>query len=208
MSQSLSLSKLEEPPLFLLYLAAISLMFNLCFPQYSAMAYSGKQEFDKTTSSNTQITLDTLKEEIEKTQNITQIVQTEEVFAELKLEKVTPKINQQTYAIKTVSQQTEPNTQKSQFTKVVTVTAYSSTVDQCDSSPFITASGTHVRDGIIATNALAFGTRVQFPSVFGDKVFVVEDRMNARYSDRADIWFSTREEAKQFGVKRLEMIVL
>ena len=99
-------------------------------------------------------------------------------------------------------------TEKNLFSKWVTVTAYSSTVDQCDSSPFITANGTRVRDGIIATNALAFGTKVKFPSVYGDKIFTVEDRMNKRYYDRADIWFETREEAKMFGIKKLEMVVV
>lgn len=90
----------------------------------------------------------------------------------------------------------------------VTVTAYSSTVDQTDSTPFITASGTDVRDGIIACNFLRFGTRVRFPRVYGDKVFVVEDRMALKNSHKMDIWFETREDAKQFGVQSLQVEVL
>lgn len=90
----------------------------------------------------------------------------------------------------------------------VTVTAYSSTVDQTDSTPFITASGTGVRDGIIACNFLRFGTRVRFPQVYGDKVFVVEDRMALKNSHKMDIWFETRDDAKQFGVKSLQVEVL
>lgn len=81
------------------------------------------------------------------------------------------------------------------------VTAYSSTVDQTDSSPFITASGTRVRDGIIAANFLPIGAKVRFPNIYGDKLFVVEDRMNSRYYYRADIWMPSRWEAKQFGLK-------
>jgi len=81
------------------------------------------------------------------------------------------------------------------------VTAYSSTVDQCDASPFITAKGTMVRDGIVATNFLPFGTKIRFPQLYPDKIFVVEDRMALRNSHKVDIWFSTREEAIQFGVK-------
>ncbi|MBI5071529.1 3D domain-containing protein [Candidatus Falkowbacteria bacterium] len=87
----------------------------------------------------------------------------------------------------------------------VTVTAYSSTPDQTDNSPFVTANGTWVHDGTLAANFLRFGTKVRLPDFSGDKVYVVEDRMNQRYSYRADIWMETREAAKQFGVKTLKM---
>jgi 3D (Asp-Asp-Asp) domain-containing protein len=87
----------------------------------------------------------------------------------------------------------------------VTVTAYSSTVDQCDSTPFITANGRRVADGIVAANFLPFGTKVKIPEFFGDKVFSVEDRMNKRYDHRLDIWMPTRAEARQFGVRYLEI---
>lgn len=90
----------------------------------------------------------------------------------------------------------------------VTVTAYSSTLDQTDSTPFITASGTDVRDGIVACNFLRFGTRVRFPDIYGDKVFMVEDRMALKNSHKIDVWFETREDAKQFGVKKLKVEVL
>jgi len=90
----------------------------------------------------------------------------------------------------------------------VTVTAYSSTPDQTDSTPFITASGTGVRDGIVACNFLRFGTRVRFPDVYGDKVFVVEDRMALKNSHKIDVWFETCEDAKQFGVQKLKVEVL
>ncbi len=88
----------------------------------------------------------------------------------------------------------------------VIVTAYSSTVDQCDSSPFITASNTHVHDGTIACNFLPFGTKVIFPNQFGNKVFTVEDRM--RDSWKIDIWFETRQEALQFGKRTLEAVIV
>lgn len=87
----------------------------------------------------------------------------------------------------------------------VVVTAYSSTPDQTDSSPFITASGAFVHDGTLAANFLPFGTKVRLPDYSGDKVYTVEDRMNQRYWHRADIWMETREAAKQFGVRRLKM---
>lgn len=87
----------------------------------------------------------------------------------------------------------------------VTITAYSSTPDQTDDSPFVTANGTWVHDGTLAANFLRFGTKVRLPDYSGDKVYVVEDRMNERYTYRADIWMETREAAKQFGVKYLKM---
>lgn len=84
----------------------------------------------------------------------------------------------------------------------VTVTAYSSTVDQTDSDPFTTASGAKVRDGIIAWNGVPFGTELRLPSHFGDKVFVVKDRLNPRASRyHVDIWMPTREAAKQWGAR-------
>ena len=84
----------------------------------------------------------------------------------------------------------------------VASTAYTSRVEECDSSPFITADGTHVADGVVATNILPFGTKIRLPTVFGDKIFTVHDRMNARYSYRVDIWMSDLKEARKYGLKR------
>ena len=106
----------------------------------------------------------------------------------------------------TVLSQKSVNYPELSFKKWVLVTAYSSTVDQCDSTPFITASGTHVHDGTIAANFLRFGTKVKFPALFGDKIFTVEDRMKSNY--KADIWFPTREEAIQFGARRTMMEII
>lgn len=105
-------------------------------------------------------------------------------------------------------QQVNPYTPIVVENRLVTITAYSSTPDQTDSTPFITALGTHVRDGIVACNFLRFGTRVRIPSLFGDKIFVVEDRMALKNSHKIDIWFETREEAKQFGLKFAQVEVL
>lgn len=85
----------------------------------------------------------------------------------------------------------------------VRATGYSSTPDQTDDSPFITASGTYVRDGIIATNILPFGTKVRIPDLYGDKIFIVEDRMNKRYWMNIDIWFPDRNTALIFGSKNV-----
>lgn len=91
----------------------------------------------------------------------------------------------------------------------VVVTAYSSTPDQTDDSPNITASNKQVRDGIIANNMLPFGTQVRIPELYGDKIFTVEDRMNRRKSNyHIDIWMPDRESAINFGVKTVEIEVL
>lgn len=86
----------------------------------------------------------------------------------------------------------------------VPVSAYSSTPDQTDDSPFIMASGNHVYDGAVAANFIPLGTKVRFPDLYGDKVFVVEDRMNKRYPYKMDVWMETRSEALKFGVKNLK----
>ena len=92
--------------------------------------------------------------------------------------------------------------------KSVVITAYSSTIEETDASPFITASGTYVRDGIIAANFLKIGTHVKIPALYGDKIFVVEDRMAAKNYGKVDIWMPSKTAALQFGVKKAEIVVL
>ena len=85
----------------------------------------------------------------------------------------------------------------------VIVTAYSSTFAQTDSTPFITAAGTTVHEGTIANNLLPFGTIVRLPEIYGERLFVVEDRMHQRKSTyHFDIWFPSSQEARDFGVVR------
>ncbi|KKU90829.1 MAG: hypothetical protein UY23_C0006G0038 [Candidatus Jorgensenbacteria bacterium GW2011_GWA1_48_11] len=90
----------------------------------------------------------------------------------------------------------------------VWVTAYSSTPEETDDTPFITASGKRVRDGIAAANFLPFGTRIQIPELFGDKTFVIEDRMSKRKSNFVDIWMPTKNKAKFFGINEAEVVIL
>jgi 3D (Asp-Asp-Asp) domain-containing protein len=91
----------------------------------------------------------------------------------------------------------------------VIITAYSSTVEETDSTPFITAQGTLVRDGIVANNSLPFGTKIRIPELYGDRIFTVEDRMNAKKSKyNFDIWFPSHDSATNFGVKRTYIEVI
>lgn len=80
------------------------------------------------------------------------------------------------------------------------ITAYSSSVWETDDTPFITASGKTVGDGVVASNILPFGTKIRIPELFGSKIFVVEDRMSQRADDyQIDVWFPSSQSAKEFG---------
>ncbi len=100
-----------------------------------------------------------------------------------------------------------PEEQKPIIIKTI-ITAYSSSLDETDDTPFITASGSYTRDGIVAANFLPFGTRIRIPKFFGPKIFMVEDRLRSDYNDRIDIWFSTKEGALEFGQKTSHIEVL
>ncbi len=91
---------------------------------------------------------------------------------------------------------------------VITITAYSSTPEQTDSTPFITASGSLVEDGIVASNFLAFNTKIRIPELYGDKIFTVKDRMAKKNSDKIDIWFPTTEQAEKFGVQKTKVEIV
>lgn len=95
---------------------------------------------------------------------------------------------------------------------VHSMTAYNSEVAQTDDSPCITANGFNVCEhGIedtIAANFLKFGTKVRIPELFGDRIFIVRDRMNKRYTERVDIWMLNYSDAIQFGVKRATIEVI
>jgi len=91
----------------------------------------------------------------------------------------------------------------------VIVTAYSSTPWETDEDPFITASGERVRDGIVANNLLPFGTKIRIPEIFGERIFIVEDRMHPRKGYyHVDVWFPSYSEAKSFGAKTTHVEIL
>ena len=91
----------------------------------------------------------------------------------------------------------------------VVLTGYSSSLWETDETPYITASGTWVREGIVANNLLPIGTKIKIPEIYGDKIFVVEDRMHPRKSYyHVDIWFASYWEALNFGAKKTYIEVL
>ncbi len=98
------------------------------------------------------------------------------------------------------------------FSSFRVITAYNSEVAQCDDTPCETANGfnvcEHKIENTVAANFLPLGTTIKIPELFGDRIFVVRDRMNKRYSDRVDVWMESKPEAKLFGVKYVKIEVL
>lgn len=106
----------------------------------------------------------------------------------------------------------------------VTMTAYSSTVDQTNSQPFITATNQRVRMGIIAASRdllateLPHGTRVRVVYIHDDPracggwdpgmVLEVQDTMNRRKRNTIDLWLPSRREARLWGRCRVVLEVV
>ncbi len=116
----------------------------------------------------------------------------------------------QSGAVTSVTNPSDSKTKTKTAVKTYTVSAsaYSSSVDETDSTPFITAAGTYTRDGIVAANFLPMGTAIKIPAIYGNKIFVVEDRMNSRYNLNVDVWFPSKELAKQFGRKTIKIEIV
>jgi 3D (Asp-Asp-Asp) domain-containing protein len=100
-------------------------------------------------------------------------------------------------------------------TYTVQLSGYNSEVGQTDDSPFITAANTHVRWGIVAANIIdangrniPFGTIIKIPALYGDQIFVVEDRMNKRYTRNVDIWFESHADALKLGRRTVQIEVI
>ncbi len=94
----------------------------------------------------------------------------------------------------------------------IPITAYTSDVAQTDSTPCIAARGfdlcKHNEEDVIAANFLPMGAKIRIPELYGDRVFTVVDRMNARYTYRVDIWMREYDDARAFGIKYTTVEVL
>jgi 3D (Asp-Asp-Asp) domain-containing protein len=85
------------------------------------------------------------------------------------------------------------------------VTAYSSSPDETWGDPFLTASGRRVFDGVVACpRRLPFGTQV----LIGARTYTCWDRLHPKYDDRFDIWKPSKEEALEFGRRRVIVQIL
>ncbi len=86
------------------------------------------------------------------------------------------------------------------------VTAYTPSREECDSTPYITASNKKVRAGIVA---LSRDLEKKLKVKFGDFVVIegigtydFQDRTSRKLKLTADIFMWTKEEAMEFGRKQ------
>ncbi|MFN3179860.1 MAG: 3D domain-containing protein [Thermus sp.] len=112
-------------------------------------------------------------------------------------------------------------------TMVLEATAYTSSVRETDSTPFITATGMRTRLGVLAVSpdllkVLPFGTKVrlkdlgsvygrgrgQFDYLFRDRIFVVADVMHPRMREKVDVWLPDRATALRFGRRVVSLEVV
>ena len=85
------------------------------------------------------------------------------------------------------------------------VTAYSSAVDETDSTPYITADGRFVHEGLIACpRRYTFNTEVRI----GENVYVCGDRTALKYDGIFDIWKASKKEALKWGRRIVEVEIL
>lgn len=88
---------------------------------------------------------------------------------------------------------------------VVEASAYASSPYQTDDTPCITAAGTTVRSGVVATNFLPLGTVLEI----NGQPYIVEDRMGQRYNGYyMDIWFPATSQALVFGRQKLKIRIV
>ena len=90
------------------------------------------------------------------------------------------------------------------YVMTVTVTAYSPSVDETDSTPYTTAPNKRVRDGICA---LSRDIEKRFDLKFGDMIYLegigtceFQDRLNKRIRKTVDLFFWWKLAAFKFGV--------
>lgn len=105
-------------------------------------------------------------------------------------------------------------------TAVVRATAYNSLAAQTDSTPFITATGTRTRPGVVALSRdmlrlFPYGTRITIEDLSGrynnmlrGRAFIVEDTMAARKTGSLDIWMGSRRDALNFGARQVRITAI
>lgn len=98
-------------------------------------------------------------------------------------------------------QATEPPSQPIEWL-TADFTAYNSEPSQTDNTPNITANGetTHA-GGIACPRNIAFDTKIELAS---GEIYICNDRMNARYKNRFDVWLPTKVASIKWGVKSLQ----
>lgn len=92
---------------------------------------------------------------------------------------------------------------------VAEVSAYTSSEEETDSTPYITADGTDLREVyecVVASNDHEFGTKLAIENL---GICTVHDRMNSRYTNAIDVYMGNdKQRALEFGRKELSYIVI
>ena len=85
-----------------------------------------------------------------------------------------------------------------------TITGYSSSPDETWGDPFLTASGERVGPETIACpRKIPFGSVVEID--WGQ--YICRDWLAEKYDYRFDIWFPTKQAAKNFGIRTVPIII-
>jgi 3D (Asp-Asp-Asp) domain-containing protein len=87
----------------------------------------------------------------------------------------------------------------------VTVTAYSSRVEETDDSPHVTASGVYVRRGIVALSQDLRDLGIETGDavfLYGYGILYVEDSMHPRKHRQVDVWIADTTAAQLHGVSK------
>ena len=100
---------------------------------------------------------------------------------------------------------------------IARATAYNSMPGQTDSTPFITATGTRTRPGVVALSrdllrSFPYGSKIMIEDLSGrsgnllsGRVFYVEDTMAARKTGSVDIWMASYGQAIRFGARQVRI---
>ena len=120
--------------------------------------------------------------------------------------------------LKTEEERIDEYVAKAEPSEIVTVTTYTPSVEECDSTPLITASGFKIsernpkRHRIVAVSRdlkrkYKFGTKIRIKGAGKyDGTYTIRDVMNPRFRKRIDILVSKRD--KQTKVRKVKVYKL
>ena len=102
---------------------------------------------------------------------------------------------------------------KKQLThKLLTITAYTPSPDETDSTPFEAASGLPVHTGTVAVSKDLFDTGWTFGRIIYiiemDEFFMINDLMHNKWTNKLDILKWDKKEAIEFGIRQFNVYLL
>ena len=92
-------------------------------------------------------------------------------------------------------------------TFIMEITAYTSCITECWGDPYITHSEDSVGIGIIAADLslFPFGTRFIIPGYNNGRPCIVKDSGSKIKGYKLDLWMKTKEEARQWGRRKIKV---